>query len=72
MQPGKNACVWVWRALESGLSPVFIFRQGEIDFAMVKGYLPERAIKIMEIQPSARGHEILDGLDFLKEKGFGP
>jgi hypothetical protein len=26
----------------------------------------------MEIQPSARGHEILDGLDFLKEKGFEP
>ena len=42
--------------------------QGEIDFEMVKGYLPEGAIQIMEIQPSARGHEILDGLDFLKEK----
>jgi sugar phosphate isomerase/epimerase len=46
--------------------------QGEIDFEMVKGYLPEGAIKIMEIQPSARGNEILDGLDFLKGKGFGP
>jgi sugar phosphate isomerase/epimerase len=46
--------------------------QGEIDFAMVNRYLPNGAIKIMEIQPSARGHEILNGLDFLKEKGFGP
>jgi sugar phosphate isomerase/epimerase len=46
--------------------------QGEINFEMVKGYLPEWAIKIMEIQPSARGHEITDGLEFLKEKGIGP
>jgi sugar phosphate isomerase/epimerase len=45
--------------------------QGEIDFEMVKKYLPEGAIKIMEIHPSASGHEILDGLDFLKDKGFG-
>jgi sugar phosphate isomerase/epimerase len=46
--------------------------QGEIDFEMVKKYLPAGAIKIMEIHPSARGQEILDGLDFLKEKGIGP
>jgi sugar phosphate isomerase/epimerase len=46
--------------------------QGEIDFEMVKGYLPQGAIKIMEILPSARGQAILDGLDFLKEKGIGP
>ena len=46
--------------------------KGEIDFEMVKKYLPEGAIKIMEIHPSARGQEILDGLDFLKEKGIGP
>lgn len=46
--------------------------QGEINFEMVKGYLPEGAIKIMEIQPSARGHEITDGLEFLQEKGIRP
>ena len=46
--------------------------QGEIDFEMVQRYLPEGTIKIMEIQHSARGQEILDGLDFLKEKGIGP
>jgi sugar phosphate isomerase/epimerase len=46
--------------------------QGEIDFEMVSRYLPEGAIKIMEIHPSARGHEILEGLEFLKEKGIGP
>jgi len=46
--------------------------KGEIDFEMVKKYLPEGAIKIMEIHPQARGNEIIDGLDFLKEKGIGP
>jgi sugar phosphate isomerase/epimerase len=46
--------------------------QGEIDFEMVKGYLPQGAVKIMEIQPSARGQEILDGLEFLQEKGIRP
>jgi sugar phosphate isomerase/epimerase len=46
--------------------------QGEIAFEMVGRYLPEGAIKIMEIHPSARGHEILDGLAFLNEKGIGP
>jgi len=46
--------------------------QGEINFEMVKGYLPKGAIKIMEIQPSARGHEITDGLEFLQEKGIRP
>jgi sugar phosphate isomerase/epimerase len=46
--------------------------QGEIAFEMVQGYLSVEAIKIMEIHPSARGSEILDGLGFLKEKGIGP
>jgi sugar phosphate isomerase/epimerase len=46
--------------------------KGEIAFEMVQKYLPEGAIKIMEIHPGARGHEILDGLQFLKEKGIGP
>jgi sugar phosphate isomerase/epimerase len=46
--------------------------QGEIDFEMVNRYLPEGGIKIMEILPSARGHEIVDGLNFLREKGFEP
>jgi sugar phosphate isomerase/epimerase len=46
--------------------------QGKIDFKMVKKYLPEGAIKIMEIHPSATGDEILDGLAFLQEQGIGP
>jgi sugar phosphate isomerase/epimerase len=46
--------------------------KGEIDFEMVKKYLPEGTIKIMEIHPQARGNEILDGLEFLKAKGIGP
>jgi sugar phosphate isomerase/epimerase len=46
--------------------------QGEIDFEMVKQYLPQGAIKIIEIHPSARGHEILEGLEFLQEKGIRP
>lgn len=45
--------------------------QGETDFAMVSRYLPDGAIKIMEIQPQAKDQEILDGLDCLKEKGIG-
>jgi hypothetical protein len=36
----------------------------------VKQYIPEQAIKIMEIHPQAKGQEILDGLAFLKEKGI--
>jgi len=46
--------------------------QGEIAFEMVKKYIPEGAIKIMEIHPAASGDEILEGLAFLKEKGIGP
>jgi sugar phosphate isomerase/epimerase len=46
--------------------------QGEIDFEMVNRYLPQGTIKIMEIQPSTRGQEILDGLEFLQEKGIRP
>jgi sugar phosphate isomerase/epimerase len=46
--------------------------QGEIDFEMVQGYLSLETIKIMEIHPSARGHEILDGLNVLQAKGIGP
>jgi sugar phosphate isomerase/epimerase len=45
--------------------------QGEIDFAMVQGYLPDGAIKIMEVRPGATGQEILDGLRFLEDKGMG-
>jgi len=44
--------------------------KGEIAFEMVKQYIPEQAIKIMEIHPQAQGEEILDGLAFLKEKGI--
>jgi sugar phosphate isomerase/epimerase len=44
---------------------------GEIDFAMVKAYLPDEAIKIMEIRPEATGEEILEGREYLKAKGIG-
>jgi sugar phosphate isomerase/epimerase len=44
--------------------------KGEIDFETVKRYIPEQAIKIMEIHPQAPGQEILEGLAFLKEKGI--
>jgi sugar phosphate isomerase/epimerase len=46
--------------------------KGEIAFEMVKKYIPEQAIKIMEIHPPATSREILDGLAFLKEKGIAP
>jgi len=45
--------------------------KGEIDFEMIKKYIPEGAIRIMEIHPQATGQEILDGLIFLQEKGIG-
>ena len=45
--------------------------KGEIDFEMVKNYIPEGAIKIMEIRPAFSGDEILEGLAFLEEKGIG-
>ena len=44
--------------------------KGESDFKMVKKYIPEGAIKIMEIHPQATGQEVLDGLAFLQEKGI--
>jgi sugar phosphate isomerase/epimerase len=44
--------------------------QGEIDFEMVEGYLPDGVIKIMEIRSGATGEEVLDGLRFLKAKGM--
>ncbi|MBN1254378.1 MAG: sugar phosphate isomerase/epimerase [Deltaproteobacteria bacterium] len=45
--------------------------KGEISFEMIKKYIPEGAIKIMEIHPQAQGQEVLDGLVFLQEKGIG-
>jgi len=45
--------------------------KGEIAFEMIKKYIPEGAIKIMEIHPPAKGQEIVDGLAFLQEKGIG-
>jgi sugar phosphate isomerase/epimerase len=44
--------------------------QGQIDFAMVQKYLPDAAIKIMEIHQAAKGQEIRDALAFLHSKGI--
>ncbi|OGP91768.1 MAG: hypothetical protein A2Z19_04580 [Deltaproteobacteria bacterium RBG_16_54_18] len=44
--------------------------QGEIDFAMVRRYLPDNAIKIMEIRQRATGQEVRDALAFLKKTGY--
>jgi sugar phosphate isomerase/epimerase len=46
--------------------------KGEIAFEMVGGYIPEGAIKILEIHPPASGQEIIESRDFLQEKGIGP
>jgi len=43
---------------------------GEINFKMIKKYIPEGGIKIMEIHPQATGQEVLDGLAFLQGKGI--
>jgi sugar phosphate isomerase/epimerase len=46
--------------------------QGQIDFAMVQKYLPDAAIKIMEVHQAAKGQEIRDALAFLHSKGIDP
>jgi len=44
--------------------------KGEIDFQMVKEFLPHGAILIMEIHPPATGDEIIEGREFLEEVGI--
>jgi sugar phosphate isomerase/epimerase len=44
--------------------------EGEIDFAMVQKYLPDNAIKILEIRHMATEQEIRDALVFLRNKGY--
>ena len=43
---------------------------GDVDFAMVRRYLPDNAIKIMEIRQAATEQEVRKALVFLKNKGY--
>jgi len=43
---------------------------GLIDYDMVKKYLPERAIRIIEVQPKVASDELQRGIQFLLEKGI--
>jgi len=45
--------------------------QGEINFEMVKRYLPDGAIKIMEVHPPVTKEEVIKGLNFLKKERIG-
>jgi len=44
--------------------------KGSIDFDMVRDLLPEGVVKVMEIHPPATKGEIIEGLEFLKQKGI--
>jgi sugar phosphate isomerase/epimerase len=44
--------------------------EGEIDFAMVRRYVPDNVIKIMEIRQTATEQEVREALVFLKNKGY--
>ncbi len=44
--------------------------KGGVDFEMVGEFLREGVLKVMEIHPPATGEEIVEGLQFLREKGI--
>lgn len=44
--------------------------RGGVDFEMVGEFLREGVLKVMEIHPPATGEEIVEGLQFLMEKGI--
>ena len=44
--------------------------RGGVDFEMVGEFLREGVLKVMEIHPPATGEEIVEGLQFLREKGI--
>jgi len=44
--------------------------KGGVDFEMVGKFLREGVLKVMEIHPPATGEEIVEGLQFLREKGI--
>jgi sugar phosphate isomerase/epimerase len=44
--------------------------KGEIDFSMIRKYLPENAIRILELHKGVLLEDIIDGVDYLKEKGI--
>lgn len=44
---------------------------GDVPFATISSYIPEDAIKILEVHPSATRQEVMDGIAILKEKGLG-
>ena len=44
---------------------------GEFDFSILKDYLPEDGIKIIEVHEETSEEELLNGISFLREMGLG-
>ena len=44
---------------------------GEFDFSILKDYVPEDGIKILELQEETSEEELLNGISFLQEIGLG-
>lgn len=44
---------------------------GEFDFSLLKQHIPENSIKIIEVHEETTEEELLNGISFLKERGFG-
>ena len=51
-----------------GYNDHFAPGSGLIDFEMVKRYLPDHAIRIIEVHPKVAADELKRGVQFLKEK----
>lgn len=55
---------------ESGYNDHFAPGTGFIDYDMIKKYLPDDAIRIIEAHPKASAEELQQGIQFLKSKGI--
>jgi sugar phosphate isomerase/epimerase len=55
---------------ETGYNDHFAPGTGFIDYDMIKKYLPEHAIRIIEAHPKVSAEELQQGIEFLKRKGI--
>jgi sugar phosphate isomerase/epimerase len=55
---------------ETGYNDHFAPGTGFIDYDMIKKYLPDQAIRIIEAHPKVSAEELQQGIKFLKKKGI--
>lgn len=55
---------------EKGYNDHFAPGAGFIDYDMIKKYLPDQAIRIIEAHPKVSAEELQQGIKFLKQKGI--